>query len=185
MGGRPGPGRRAVGVGVSGEVTFGPGGGTLLCDGRPVAPLAVAHTAASRRRGLLGSDRVEGALWLTRCPTVHMVGMRYPIDVAVVDRDGRVLCVRTLRPWTGLTRPRWSASATIEAAAGSMATWGIRTGSVLSPGVGSADDPSAGDPSADQTSADPRADPRADPPSTDDTSARPPSARPPSADAPR
>jgi hypothetical protein len=32
-----------------------------------------------------------------------MMGMRYPIDVAVVDEGGTVLRVRTLRPWIGGT----------------------------------------------------------------------------------
>ena len=82
---------------------FGPGPHALLCDGRRVAALAVADTTATRRRGLLGTSAVDGALWITRCPSVHMVGMRYPIDVAVVDRavariiahesGGRVLAV--------------------------------------------------------------------------------------------
>lgn len=113
---------------------FGPGPQRLLCDGRPVAPLAVADTLRSRRRGLLGTSGVVGALWLTRCPSVHMIGMRYPIDVAVVDRQGVVLEVRTLRPWVGLTRPRLRAAATIEAGAGAMAQWRIRPGSTLSIG---------------------------------------------------
>lgn len=113
---------------------FGPGERVLLCDGRPVAPLAVAETARSRRRGLLRTDAVDGVLWITRCPSVHMVGMRYPIDVAVVDRDGTVLLVATLRPLVGMTRPRRRASATIEAAAGAMAGWGVRPGSVLAIG---------------------------------------------------
>lgn len=111
---------------------YGPGPDSLLLDGHPVAALAVADTARSRRRGLLGTHAVEGALWLTRCPSVHMVGMRYPIDVAVVDRDGVVLAVRSLRPWTGITRPRLRASATIESALGSMTSWGVVAGSVLS-----------------------------------------------------
>lgn len=110
---------------------FGPGDRTLVCDGRVVAPLAVARTSRDRRRGLLGTASIVGALWITRCPSVHMVGMRYPIDVAVVDRSGTVLLVATLRPWTGMTRPRLRASATIEAAAGSMARWGVARGSVL------------------------------------------------------
>lgn len=113
------------------EEVFGPGDRSLVCDGRRVAPLAVADTTADRRRGLLGTAGVVGALWITRCPSVHMVGMRYPIDVAVVDRSGVVLRVATLRPWWGMTRPRLRASATIEAAAGSMAAWGVREGSVL------------------------------------------------------
>jgi uncharacterized membrane protein (UPF0127 family) len=110
------------------QKTFGPGPDTLLCDGRPVAPVAVAEDSAGRGRGLLGTDAVVGALWITRCPSVHMVGMRYPIDVAMVDRDGVVLHVRTLRPWTGATWPRRGASATIEAAAGALAGWGVRPG---------------------------------------------------------
>lgn len=114
---------------------FGPGDRTLLRDGQPVAPLAVADTAASRHRGLLGSSGIVGALWITRCPSVHMVGMRYPIDVAVVDRVGTVLVTATLRPGWGMTRPRLRASATIEAPAGAMEAWGVRPGSVLTVGT--------------------------------------------------
>lgn len=113
------------------ERVFGPGPYTLVCDGRPVAPVAVAETSATRGKGLSGTDRVEGALWITRCPSVHMIGMRYPIDVAVVDRDGVVLITRTLRPWTGGTWFRRHASATVEAPAGALATWGVVPGSRL------------------------------------------------------
>lgn len=118
---------------------LGPGDRTLLRDGQPVAPLAVADTTASRRRGLLGSTGLVGALWITRCPSVHMVGMRYPIDVAVVDRSGTVLLTATLRPWWGMTRPRLRASATIEAPEGAMTDWGVRPGSVLTIGDGGAE----------------------------------------------
>jgi uncharacterized protein len=113
---------------------FGPGPDTLLVDGRAVGPLAVARTSKERGRGLLGTSGVAGALWLTRAPSVHMVGMRYPIDVAVLDRDGVVLKVATLRPWWGITRPRRGASVTVEAAAGAMTAWGVREGSRLAIG---------------------------------------------------
>jgi uncharacterized membrane protein (UPF0127 family) len=113
---------------------FGPGPSTLVVDGHPVAPLAVARTARERRRGLLGTDAVEGALWITRCPSVHMVGMRYPIDVAVLDRQGVVLLTATLRPGWGLTRPRLRASATVESASGSLRRWDVRQGSRLAIG---------------------------------------------------
>lgn len=115
-----------------GRRIFGPGPDTLLCDGRPIAAVTVAEDSISRGRGLLGTDWVDGALWITRCPSVHMVGMRYPIDVAVVDGDGRVLVVKTLKPWIGGTLPRRGASDTIEAAAGAMEAWGVTVGSVLS-----------------------------------------------------
>jgi uncharacterized membrane protein (UPF0127 family) len=111
---------------------FGPGPDTLLVDGRPVAPLSVARSSGERRRGLLRTSGVDGALWITKAPSVHMVGMRYPIDVAVVDRAGTVLLVATLQPWRGLTRPRRHASATIETTAGDLARWGVAVGSTLS-----------------------------------------------------
>ncbi|TWP35937.1 DUF192 domain-containing protein [Leekyejoonella antrihumi] len=114
------------------RTTFGPGRERLLCNGRPIAPVAVADTARTRRKGLLGTSGIAGALWLTRCPSVHMMGMRYPIDAAVVDKSGTVLMLCTLRPWVGLTRPRLRANATIEAAAGSFAQWGVRPGDTLS-----------------------------------------------------
>lgn len=123
---------------MAAPVVFGPGPDRLLCDGRDVAPLVVADTARDRRRGLLGTDAVGGALWITRCPSVHMVGMRYPIDVAVVDRNGLVLLVATLRPGWGMTRPRLRASATVEAAAGALQEWGVVVGSRLSYEKGSA-----------------------------------------------
>lgn len=113
------------------ERIFGPGPHRLLRNGADVAPLAVADTTATRRKGLLGTDKVEGALWITRCPSVHMMGMRYPIDVAVVDRDGIVLLVSTIKPWIGGTRLRLRASATIEAASGAMDRWGIGVGDRL------------------------------------------------------
>lgn len=116
---------------MTGRRTFGPGPHTLCCNGRPIAPVAVADSAASRRKGLLGTDEVQGALWITRCPSVHMVGMRYPIDVAAVDAAGRVLLVATLRPWVGATRLRLRAKATVEAPAGAMQEWGVTKGSVL------------------------------------------------------
>jgi uncharacterized protein len=117
-------------VGRTGHM-FGPGPNTLLCDGLPVASVAVAEDSRTRAKGLLGTDAVLGALWITRCPSVHMMGMRYPIDAATLDRDGRVLAVQTLRPWIGVTWPRRGAAATVEAAAGTMRGWGITVGSVL------------------------------------------------------
>ncbi len=115
---------------------LGPGPDRLLLDGTSVAPLQVARTRRERNRGLLGTSGVVGALWIVRCPSVHMIGMRYPIDVAAVDRSGRVLYTRTIRPWWGATWPRWRVSATIEAAAGSMDRWGVVPGSVLEIGPG-------------------------------------------------
>lgn len=105
---------------------------TLLVDGRAVAPLTVARTHREKGRGLLGTDGIEGAMWFEGASSVHMMGMRYAIDVAVLDADGVVLHVATLPRWTGATRPRRRGRAVVEAGAGAMEQWGVRPGSVLS-----------------------------------------------------
>jgi uncharacterized protein len=62
----------------------------------------IAATRQSRRRGLLGRDKLDAssALLLAPCAAVHTAGMRFPIDVVFVDRQGyAVKVVRDLRPW--------------------------------------------------------------------------------------
>lgn len=113
---------------------FGPGPRVLVVDGRAVAPAAVATTGRERRRGLLGTSGVSGALLITRCSSVHMVGMRYPLEVAVLDRRGRCIAVHALRPGHLGTRPRLRGRACLEAAAGSFAAWGLRVGSTVTTG---------------------------------------------------
>ena len=70
--------------------------------GEVIADLVeVARTRRQRRRGLLGRDGLArgSALVLTPCNAIHTVGMRFPIDVAFVDRHGRVRrIVRQLPP---------------------------------------------------------------------------------------
>ncbi|MFK4691938.1 DUF192 domain-containing protein [Streptomyces pristinaespiralis] len=103
------------------------GTGTLTIDGRPVAGVEIAATYRTRRRGLLGRDGIGGAMLLTPCGSVHSVGMRFAIDVAYLDRDLRVLTVRTMSPGrVGLPRPR--ARHVLEAEAGALAEWGVRRG---------------------------------------------------------
>jgi uncharacterized membrane protein (UPF0127 family) len=103
----------------------------LLVDGTPVAPVEVARTHAERSRGLLGRDGVDGALWIHRCRQVHTFRMRFAIDVAHVDRSGRVLAVRTMSP--GRLGPLVLRSrAVVETEAGTLQAWGVRVGSTLS-----------------------------------------------------
>jgi len=92
----------------------------------------VAATRATRRRGLLGRESLgatEGLL-LTPCKAVHTVGMRFPIDVIFIDRDGRaVRIVPALAPWRIAMSAR--AKAVIELAAGTAAAADIRIGDML------------------------------------------------------
>jgi uncharacterized membrane protein (UPF0127 family) len=104
--------------------------------------IEVASTRRARGRGLLGRDGIDGALWLPGVRSVHTVGMRFAIDVAWLDADGRVLRVRTVRPGraTGWVR---SAAGVLEAEAGALARWGLTAGSVVDlPGVQMGSDPS-------------------------------------------
>ncbi|MFF4227598.1 DUF192 domain-containing protein [Streptomyces sp. NPDC001820] len=90
-------------------------------------PVEIAATYGPRRRGLLGRDRIEGAILLTPCNSVHTFRMRFTIDVAYLDRELRVIDVHTMKPGR-LSRPRLRARHVLEAEAGAMAGWGVRPG---------------------------------------------------------
>ncbi|RST05729.1 DUF192 domain-containing protein [Streptomyces sp. WAC05374] len=109
--------------------TWRNGTGLLLLPGASV-PVEIAASYGTRRRGLLGRDGVAGALLLSPCNSVHTFRMRFPIDVAYLDRALTVVDVVTMVPGRlGLPRPR--ARHVLEAEAGAMARWGIRPGTVL------------------------------------------------------
>lgn len=93
----------------------------------------MAETWVSRARGLLFRRTLPDALLLRPCTSVHGAWMRVPLDVALLDRDGRVLAVHRLRPW-GMTRPRPGVSAVLEAPASSFARWGLVVGSTVAVG---------------------------------------------------
>ncbi len=109
-------------MGVSGR------GDVLLVDGHEVAQLELADTYGSRRRGLLKRDGVEGAFWLVPCRHAHTLGMRFAIDVALVDGDGVVLHTQTMRPGR-LSAVRLGCRSVVEAEAGAFTQWGLTAGS--------------------------------------------------------
>ena len=102
----------------------------LVSGDRVLASLEVVSSARGRARGLLGRDALDGALWLSRTRSVHTLGMRFAIDVAYCDAEGRVLAIVTMRPWR-LGRPRLRARNVVEAQAGNLQRWGITAGSTL------------------------------------------------------
>lgn len=100
------------------------GRATLLRGASPVARLEIATTSRSRHKGLLGRDGVEGVLLITRTLMVHTLGMRFPIDVAYLTKDLRVLEVVSMPPnRAGMWRPR--ARHVLEAELGSLAQGGF------------------------------------------------------------
>jgi len=81
--------------------------------------ILVPSNRRERRRGLLRRDRLgpDEALWLSRCRSVHTFGMRFPIDVVLLDRNGRPLGIRHLQPGR-LLPPRRGVRQIVEVAAG-------------------------------------------------------------------
>ena len=66
--------------------------------------LATADTHWSRLRGLLGFSAEEfcpgTGLWIVPCHGVHTLGMGFPIDVVYLDRELKVVGIRSdVKPW--------------------------------------------------------------------------------------
>lgn len=103
-------------------------GGTLL--GHRVE---VADTFWSRLRGLLGRRGLndgEGLL-IVPCKGVHMFGMRFPLDVLILDDDREVVATYSeLSPWamSGVHRDGRYA---LELPAGTIAETGTSEGDTL------------------------------------------------------
>lgn len=55
--------------------------------------VVVASNFFSRLKGLLGtSSLVAGTgIYITPCPQIHMIGMKYAIDAVFIDRENRVV----------------------------------------------------------------------------------------------
>jgi uncharacterized protein len=93
----------------------------------------VANRPWSRLRGLLGSPPMhygEGLL-LEPCPAVHTYGMRYAIDVAFLDRDGRVVGLHHSLAPKQWTRPLRGAHYALELPAGTLVATSTAEGDLL------------------------------------------------------
>jgi hypothetical protein len=86
-----------------------------------------------RLRGLLGRPGLEPGegLILRPCRAVHMAGMRFPLDVAFLDRRGGVVAAyQTLAPGR---RTGWHRAAVeaLELPAGTLAATGTVVGDII------------------------------------------------------
>lgn len=91
-----------------------------------------AVTAWERTRGLLGRAPLaadEGML-IRQCRLVHTIGMRYALDLAFLDSDGRVRKLAHRVP-PGRMAGSISACMTLELAAGTLASLAVRQGDLL------------------------------------------------------
>ena len=95
--------------------------------------IGVADRWWTRLRGLLGTPPLgAGAgLLIEPCRAVHMAGMRYPIDVAFLDRGGAVVATYAALPPGGRTRWHRAARQALELPAGTLAATGTVEGDLI------------------------------------------------------
>lgn len=119
----------------------GPWGLRVAATGAWLATDAeLAGQSASRRRGLLGRESLApgGALVIAPCQGVHTFGMRFPIDIVGVARDGVVVTVRTAVPRRRIVLAL-RAFAVVEVPAGSAASLRVGDRIEVSPRSGGGD----------------------------------------------
>ncbi len=102
----------------------------LLRDGEVLAALEVTESRHERMQGLLDREGIAGALLIRPAHSVHSVGMQFPLDVAVCDKDLVVLRTLSLRPGR-VTRPSLKGCCIIEAEKGAFERWNLRPGDRL------------------------------------------------------
>ena len=101
--------------------------------GRVVAHTIIpAFESASRRKGLLGHDSLADGAAMIIAPSnaIHTFGMRFPIDVVFVRRNGAIVKIRErVMPWR--VSMAHLAYAVIELPAGSVARVQLKVGDVV------------------------------------------------------
>jgi uncharacterized membrane protein (UPF0127 family) len=92
-----------------------------------------AGTSETRRRGLLGRDALAADEGMYIVPTqwIHMFGMRFPIDVAFLAADGKVLHIHHKLKPNRLSRPVWRAEGALELAAGILQETNTEVGDII------------------------------------------------------
>ena len=99
---------------------------------QPIGPVRIAESGWERTRGLLGRPELQGGegLFITRCSSVHTVGMRHDIDVVFVDRTGRIVRIAERLAPMRMAMCRKAASV-LELAAGQARALGLSVGTSL------------------------------------------------------
>lgn len=102
----------------------------LVSEARVLASAERAESRVERRRGLLGRDRLDGALVIEPCRWIHTIGMRFPLDVAFLDDDDVVVKIVTMKRHR-LGLPVRSARRVIEAEHGAFERWHLHVGNTV------------------------------------------------------
>jgi uncharacterized membrane protein (UPF0127 family) len=92
-----------------------------------------AGTSEARRRGLLGRDSLgaQEGMYLVPTQCIHMFGMRFPIDVAFLASDGRVIhTYHGIKP-NRLSRVVWRSEGALELAEGTLLASNTTVGDIV------------------------------------------------------
>ena len=95
--------------------------------------IRVAETGLTRIVGLLGERELRPGDGLLIVPSqgVHTLGMQFPIDIAVLDDDWRVLATRRdMRPFR-MTPIFWKAAAVLELPSGMLESTSTLVGDTI------------------------------------------------------
>lgn len=106
----------------------------VLASGREVCLAEVADTHLARARGLLGWKELAmgKGLWVKPCKAIHTFFLKFPIDVAYLAADGRVVKTCShLRPYR-FSVGGWQAHSVLELPAGFLDRSGLKVGDGVS-----------------------------------------------------
>ena len=95
--------------------------------------IRVAETGLARIVGLLGERRlpVGDGLLIVPSQGVHTLGMQFPIDIAVLDNDWKVIAMRRdMRPFR-MTQMFWKAAAVLELPSGTLESTSTLVGDAI------------------------------------------------------
>ena len=95
----------------------------------------IARSFRKRLKGLIGRSLEEfskgSALWIIPCDGIHTFGMRFPIDVAYLNAEGRILRIyHRLAPFR-IAALSFRTSSVLELPAGTLAQTKTDVGDVL------------------------------------------------------
>ena len=98
--------------------------------------LRLADTFWLRLIGLITSPDLhsEEGLWITHCTRVHTLGMRWPIDILMVDHAGSVVSLAEKRGVCRLGPLGQRGGSAVELASGTIAKYGFALGDQLTLG---------------------------------------------------
>ncbi len=94
----------------------------------------IADTFSKRFKGLMGKKTLEEGkgLYITKCNSIHMFFMKFPIDVIFLDKNKTIVhLLQNFKPWK-IQFPIKRAADTLELPAGTIKKYNINLGDILS-----------------------------------------------------